>query len=338
MGWVLTLIVSGLTVLAAVVPAVVFSLVIWWFDRYEKEPWGLLTATFVWGAIPAIFLALTAELLLDIPFSAVFGQAAGEAIGGGVVAPFVEEVTKAFALLFVFLVFRGEFDDLLDGVVYGALVGFGFGMTEDAFYFVRALWNGGAGNLVTVVLMRTMVFGLKHGLFSSIVGLGFGYASIATTKWKAWLAPPLALGGSIVVHAVHNASTSLAGELGWPVLISLLNHWGGVLVIVIIVFLAWDREKAWIVRELEEEIAAGTITRTEYEIVSSYWGRIAAQWRAFMNHGLRQARQLRRFHQSATELAFVKHRLPVLGDKRRGEAQIGRLREQIKVLRTQILR
>ena len=95
-----------LTVLASVGPAVTYSLVVWWLDRYGKEPWGLLAATFIWGAIPAIILALVAEFALDIPFSGFLGEAAADIVQGSVVAPVVEESIKGLALLMVFVVFR----------------------------------------------------------------------------------------------------------------------------------------------------------------------------------------------------------------------------------------
>jgi len=331
----LPLLFVALTILAAVAPAVLYSLLIWWLDRYEKEPWGLLAATFVWGAIPAVCFALMGEFILEIPFSWVFGEAAGQVIGGSVVAPVVEEVVKGFAVFVVFLVFRREFDGLLDGIVYGALVGFGFGMTENAFYFVGGFLEGGAADWLFVVFLRTVIFGLNHGLFTAITGIGFGYASIATSAWQGWLAPPVALGGSIVVHAVHNASTSLAADLCWPVLISLMNDWGGVLIILVIVLLSWDRERSWIVRELDDEIRAGTISKAEYEIVASYWRRIATQWKALSRHGLQHARRVRRLHQLATELAFRKHRLHGERDTRRSEEEVALLRGEIKALRAQ---
>jgi RsiW-degrading membrane proteinase PrsW (M82 family) len=131
MGALLALLLVVLSILAAVVPAVLYSLAIWWFDKYEKEPWGLLAATFLWGALPAIFVSLVAEVLLDIPFSAVLGEAVGQVIAGSAVAPVVEEVAKGFAISLIFLIFRREFDGVLDGIVYGALVVFGFGMTEN---------------------------------------------------------------------------------------------------------------------------------------------------------------------------------------------------------------
>lgn len=332
----LVLLVTMLSILAAVLPAVLYSLVIWWFDKYEKEPWGLLVVTFVWGAIPAIFMSLMAEFLLGIPFSAVFGDAVGQVIQRSAIAPIVEEVIKGFTIFLIFLIFRREFDGLLDGIVYGALVGFGFGMTENMFYFLGGFREGGAMGWVMVIFLRTMIFGLNHGLFSSITGIGFGYASIANRAWQRWLAPLLALCGAILFHAMHNTFSSLAGELSWPILISLLNDWCGVLIILLIIFLSWDREKRWIVQELSSEVDAGVLSQADYEIVASYWGRIAAQWRAFSRYGLRQARKSRKLHELATELAFKKHRLHVMGDEVRGEAaETTLLREEIKDLRFQ---
>lgn len=48
------------------------------------------------------------------------------------------------------------------------------------------------------------------------------------------------------------------------------------LVILVVLLLAWDREKARIVRELRDEMIVAQI-RTDYEIAASYWQRIAAQ-------------------------------------------------------------
>jgi len=325
------------SILAAALPAVLYSLVIWWFDRYEKEPWGMLAATFIWGAGPAIFVSLMAEILLGIPVSAVFDEAVGHLISGSAVAPVVEEVVKSFAIFLYFLIFRREFDGLLDGIVYGAVVGFGFGMTENIFYFLGSLMEGGARRWVMVIFLRTMVFGLNHGLFTSITGAGFGIASVAIKGWQRWLAPLLALGAAISVHAVHNTFTSLGAKLGWPILISVLSDWGGVLIILLVILLSWDREKRRIVQELSSEVDAGILSQADYDIVTSYWRRIATQWRTLSRHGWRQARKLRKLHQLATELAFKKHRLRVFGYNLRGEAETTRLRGRIKDLRAQII-
>lgn len=336
MGGVWLLLLTTLSILAAVVPAVAYSVLVWWLDRYEKEPWGLLAATFIWGALPAVLLSIIGEFVLGLPFATLFGETVLQAIGGRVVAPVVEEAVKGFAILLVFLIFSHEFDGLLDGIVYGSLVGFGFGMTENIFYFTGGLTRTSPVSWVTLVLLRTVVFGLNHGLFSGITGIGFGYASMANRSWKRWLAPPLAFGGAVVVHAVHNASISLAGELCWPVLISLLSDWGGVLVVLAIVFLSWDQERRWIVEELSSEIGAGILSQSDYEIVESYWRRILSQWRALSSSGLRHARHSRELHQLATELAFKKHQLRGLRHTENRAAEIARLRKRIRDLRAEM--
>jgi RsiW-degrading membrane proteinase PrsW (M82 family) len=321
-----------LTVLAAVTPAVLYSLLVWWLDRYEKEPWGLLAATFVWGAIPAIVVSLIAEFILGIPFAGFFGDAAAELMQGSVIAPVVEEVAKGLVILALFLVFRREFDGVLDGIVYGALVGFGFAMTENGLYFLGALAEGGAAAWLSVVFVRTLVFGLNHGLFSGIVGMGFGYASIADSAWKRWLAPVMGLGAAIVVHAVHNISVSLATAMCWPILISLLNDWGGIMILLVMVLLSWDRERGWITRELGEEVSAARLSQRDYESAVSYQRRVGAQWRALTTGGLAEARRVRRFHQLATELAFAKRRLRASPGDERGRKIVSSLRERIQAL------
>ncbi len=323
------------TVVASVAPALLYSLLIWWLDRYEKEPWGLLAATFIWGAVPAIVLSLVAELILGIPVHALFGEAAAQLISGSLIAPVVEELAKGMAILLVFLLFRHEFDGILDGIVYGALVGFGFAMTENGLYFLGALLDG-AATWLTVVFVRTLVFGLNHGLFSGIVGLGLGYSVVASTAWRRWLAPPLALGVAIVVHAVHNLSVSLAGDLGWPVLMGLLNDWGGVIVLLLIVLLSWDHEREWILRELGAEVEAGRLSSDEYATAASYTRRVSAQWRALWRHGPGHARRVRRFHQVATELAFAKTRLRNATGDAVLERAAARLRNEMAALRERL--
>lgn len=58
-----------LVVMAGVVPMVVYALVLWWFDRYEKEPWGLLPAALVRGAVPGVLFSPLAQLISKWPIS-----------------------------------------------------------------------------------------------------------------------------------------------------------------------------------------------------------------------------------------------------------------------------
>jgi RsiW-degrading membrane proteinase PrsW (M82 family) len=325
-----------LTVLAAALPAVAYSLAVWWLDRYEKEPWGLLAATFVWGAAPAIVLSLFAEFVMGIPLYGLLGEATTQLLSASLIAPVVEELVKGVAIVFLFLLFRQEFDGVLDGIVYGALVGFGFAMTENGLYFLGTLLEEGAATWLGVVFVRTVVFGLNHGLFGGIAGAGIGLAATTTSAWQRWLAPPLALGAAITVHGVHNLSANLAGDVCWPLVVGLINDWGGVIVLFLVVLLSWDRERGWIVGELRAEVKEGTLLRDEYLTVASYTRRVAAQWRALRVYGLGEARRVRKFQQVATELAFAKRRARRSDADRSAERAVLTLRNDLVVLRQQL--
>jgi RsiW-degrading membrane proteinase PrsW (M82 family) len=134
------------SIAAAVIPTIVYVLILWWLDHYEKEPKRLLLAAFLWGAIPAVLLSVFAEVVLEVPLGGV-GENAIELMSSSILAPFVEEIVKGLALLGIFLLFRREFDNVLDGIIYGATVGFGFAMTENIFYFLNSLRTSGVEGL-----------------------------------------------------------------------------------------------------------------------------------------------------------------------------------------------
>ena len=123
---------------------------------------------------------------------------------------------KALALWWLFTWMRHEFDGVLDGLIYGALIGFGFAMTENFFYFIGAFDEGGFVNLTAVIILRSVVFGLNHAFYTSLTGIGFGLARSARSRAVrlVWIAAGLS--AAILVHSLHNlgatfASISLAG-------------------------------------------------------------------------------------------------------------------------------
>ena len=52
---------------------VIYALIIWRVDCWEKELLPLMLAAFLWGSIPAIFFALIAQEGLYIPVAAMEG-------------------------------------------------------------------------------------------------------------------------------------------------------------------------------------------------------------------------------------------------------------------------
>ena len=322
-----------LSLLAGVVPTAIYAAIIWWFDRYEKEPLWLLAVTFLWGAIPAIILALIVELILGIPVSVLGEGLLAEVVESGGVAPVVEEIAKAAPLLGLFVFLRREFDNVLDGIIYGALVGFGFAMTENMLYFLSSLFTEGWAEWGIIVFLRAIVFGLTHAFFTSLTGAALGFARLSRVAWEKWLVPPFGLGLAIAFHAIHNIGASLAEWNCLTILFSFLTDWGGVLVIFVVMLLAAQQEKKWLTQELKEEVASGVLSQADYALTVSYQRRFGARWEALLGQSWQRWRQLGRLFHLATELAFKKYQLRTAGDGEDTRVTIGRLRNQIVVLR-----
>lgn len=319
-----------LSLAVAFIPALGYTLLVWWLDRYEREPFRLLMVAFFWGAVPAIALAILLEYRLGDPFAAAQVVIVRDFAMDSLLVPVIEEVTKAIALLVLFVLVRNEFDNVLDGVVYGAVIGFGFAMTENALYFIDLLRRGGSDQFTDVVALRVLLFGLNHAFYSAIVGAGFGLAAEVTgpmRRWR-WVFPLLGLLLAIAFHAVHNLGMALAVTNPAALWIAVLVNWGGLFLLVVIVLLAWSEERRWIAVELWPEVGA-TLTPEEYATATSYGRRLALWVRAWREGGWRQAQRSSRQHHLITKLAFLKHRLHTSGSSPRLQAQIDHVRNQL---------
>jgi RsiW-degrading membrane proteinase PrsW (M82 family) len=283
-----------IAILAAAIPTAFYSMLLWWLDRYEKEPLPLILAAFLWGALPAIALAVVFELVLAAPLG---GSPIGPHVAAWSLAPLVEEPIKGLALVALFSFARYEFDGPLDGIVYGALVGFGFSMTENLLYFLRS------ESLDTLFWVRGVFFGLNHAFFTSMVGLALGAVRYGRSRRIKALAYAGGLALAILFHALHN----FAVLYQFPgLLLSWLIQSLGVLVVLAVAVLAWRNERRWIEEELGEEVRAGVLAARDYDEITSSPLRLRRQIDALLGGGWARFRRVRRLHQLATELAFRK--------------------------------
>ena len=102
--------------------ALLFAWILYWLDRYEKEPILLLGGVFLWGAVVAAGSAFIINTVLGLGIAVFTGsETATDLATGSIVAPLVEESLKGMAVLIVFLIFRREFDSVLDGIIYAGV-------------------------------------------------------------------------------------------------------------------------------------------------------------------------------------------------------------------------
>lgn len=319
-------------ILGALIPTAGYALLLWWIDRYEKEPVQLLAVAFLWGAGPAAILSIILEVALAGPISSLGTEGLlGRLLSASVGAPIVEESAKGIALIFLLLVVPRAFDGVLDGIVYGAMIGFGFAMTEDVVaYFIPILREHGLGVGLINIFMRTVVFGFNHAFWTGLLGASVGYARMVRSRDRRLLVLMIGAFLAVVMHGLHNVGAALVERTVFLSLgFSALVDWGGVAALGTVAALDLRTERRWIERGLDEEVRRGELSPQEFDLLHSARRRWQVHWRARRQGGRLGARAVGRYFQTATRLAFDKQHLQTLGDKGSSLAEIERLRREL---------
>ncbi|MEM7800593.1 MAG: PrsW family intramembrane metalloprotease, partial [Chloroflexota bacterium] len=221
------------------------------------------------------------------------------------------ESAKGFALLLILFFWRHQIDSVLDGIIYGAMVGMGFAMVENIFYFVQFFEE-----ISTLFVLRAIIFGLNHSLFSSLTGLGIAIARLSTNQGARIVAPILGWSGAVFLHFVHNGLSSFGGAISDLVCIPLfLNAWGGVIVLVLIIIWALVQERQWLKKYLAEEVARGTITTRQYEIAASTTGRFSHNFGLLTSGQFNRWSKSREFFTQSSRLAYANHHFEMYSDE-----------------------
>ena len=179
-----------------------------WLIRYLirsdafQEPPRLILTSFALGigiVLPVAFTAAKARLLLVLggdPYAYALGRAF-------LTAAFPEEAFK-------FLVVAGictrwfEFNDPMDGVVYGIATSLGFAAFENVLFVL----HGGIG----VAVIRALTAMPAHAAFGAIMGYGVARAFLASPPR---LAPMLwAFLGPVLLHGIYDSPMLIIEAVG----------------------------------------------------------------------------------------------------------------------------
>lgn len=310
------------------IPMILFAWCIYWLDRYEKEPRALLGGVFTWGVIFAAGGAFLINTGLGLGVYLFTGsEAATELTTTSIIAPFVEECLKGLAVFIVFLIFRSEFDSILDGVVYAGITALGFAATENAFYiYTYGYKEAGISGLIGLVFIRVVLVGWQHPFYTAFTGIGLAITRYTRNPAVRILAPAAGLSLAILAHSAHNTiSTILSGGLQGLVFGTFLD-WTGWFFMLVFVLFALRREKTWLAEGLKEELDSGLITLAQYQALCTPFGQTSARLNALFNG---RYRDTRRFYQTCAELAQKKRQLLALGEEGGNTAVIERLREEL---------
>jgi RsiW-degrading membrane proteinase PrsW (M82 family) len=171
--------------LLSLAPVFILLAYVYFRDKYEKEPLGLLLKGFIAGVIILFPVAFLEQKLMTLfPELSGLGKAAYE---GFIVAGTSEEFFK-FAVLYLIFWRNRNFNEKFDGIVYAVSVSLGFAAIENVFYVFEGSYSVGFLRAVTAVPAHTL-FGIMMGYF-------LGLAKFIPERkeeflWKAVMIPIL---------------------------------------------------------------------------------------------------------------------------------------------------
>ncbi len=172
-------------------------------DHAAELPLPLILRTFVYGGVMGILSAA----LLETWLLRLSGQAFYVGVG------LIEEAVKLVVLWW--LTRRLPAYSMVNGMILGASVGFGFAAFESSGYALNALYSStgtSLGALVSVEAVRGLIAPVSHGLWTAIVGAVF-FRERANGRFRvtgALLAAYVVVSG---LHALWDLSPALARGL-----------------------------------------------------------------------------------------------------------------------------
>lgn len=196
----------GFTLAGYAVPVMVLIYIIR-SDRYEREPLALIAYCFGWGAFSGIISGIL-NVLITVPFLGAGG------------AGLIEEPLKIIGVYWIAKNTRlsNEFNNHMDGLVYGAAAGAGFAGLENFWYITEMVFNGAYPPLLAI-LIRSFT-GVMHICWSAIAARSLGLAKAMKGKIDQGDLLPGTLVSAILHFAWNTAPTFVSLGVVFPFTLS----------------------------------------------------------------------------------------------------------------------
>ena len=319
-----------LSILIGYGTALLFATILYWLDRFEKEPILLLGGVFLWGAVVAAGSAFVINTTLGIGVFVFTGsEVVTEFTTGAIIAPLIEETMKGLAVLVVFLAFRREFDSVLDGIIYAGVAALGFAATENSYYiYTYGFQESGWSGFAFLSFVRVVLVGWQHPFYTAFFGIGLAMARLSKNWGVRIIAPLIGLTLAMFTHSFHNALASFLSGLEGLVIGSFIDWTGWLVMFGVIIWATW-REGQYLRRYLAAEVQAGTLTTEHLRTASSAWYQMFARLAAlFSGKYLKTAR----FYQVCGEYAHKRQQYATLGNEKDNLEILQKLRAEMAAL------
>jgi protease PrsW len=185
----------AITIPAAMLPSL---LLLWYFFSRDvnPEPRGVLLKAFALGVLvvlPVLVVAVPVLFLVVQPLARI-NPLAGAVAAGFLTAAVPEEFFK-FVVVASWCARRPEFDEPMDGIVYGATASLGFATMENILYV--------SGGGLEMALGRAFTAVPCHAFLGAIMGYYVGQARFRPERRGALLATGLGL--AMLLHGLYDS-------------------------------------------------------------------------------------------------------------------------------------
>jgi hypothetical protein len=273
----------------------------------------------VWGGVAATVLSGIGNEGWGLVVARLGGPVFAAEWTPALTAPFVEETVKVAGVVLIYLIARDEMDDMMDGFVYGAMIGLGFTLVEDVFYFI-GIFGGSPGGVLAGFYVRVVSSGLYgHVLYTGLSGMGVAYfvSRRGEVAFGRRLAVALGLFGSAVAaHFLWNSPflnlfPSSVDDLGDWLRIPFAASVKGaplLLFVVVLVRLARRRERMWLETALRSEVDSPWLSEVELRVLLDPSARRRSRREMGARAGDAAERLLKRLQKEQINLAMVRTR------------------------------
>jgi RsiW-degrading membrane proteinase PrsW (M82 family) len=178
----------------SILPGLIYVSVYYNKDKYQKEPLGIILRAFFWGAAMVLPIGLLQTIIPGEEYNEVFPIYAAYMILG---IGFTEEFSK-WLVTRIYSYRKSSFDEMTDGLVYGACAAGGFAVFENIFYVLEHGFETG--------IIRSLLSVPGHIFWGAISGYWlakykFGQASKSEMVLKG-------LGVATISHGLFNTFLS----------------------------------------------------------------------------------------------------------------------------------
>lgn len=201
-----------MTLLITIIPSIAIMLYFILSDKF-KEPKRTIVEVFLLGVVITIPAGYLNSLILKTFKN---GDIINDSLLSGFFAGGLTEEILKFCILYFFVLKKFEFNEPMDGIVYGVAASLGFATLENIYYVYYYAEGFGVSSL-EIAKLRAWTAVPMHGLNGCVMGFYFGlFAFMGKKKYLGY-----ALVVPYVFHGAYNFLISLQFIYGFVILIIL---------------------------------------------------------------------------------------------------------------------